>query len=180
MWLRETRATRLCNTLLWFPTKTTMPPASSTDLILAGIQDIVQAIQVPFPGLPLAPLTDSRHAALRQLTKVLTSLAGAAPHNMFPAAPRSSRPRGDASEGGAGGPYPPNGGPTTEGGYSPTLPRSLVPPLPRAAPAASRSLCVVALRHLRCNVSQQQQCTRPTPPLCPMHCSHNAQAARRC
>ena len=75
VWLWETRATRTCDTLTWFPTKTVMPLASSNDLILAGIQDIVQALEKPTAGSPFDPLTDSHHEALRQLTTILTSLA---------------------------------------------------------------------------------------------------------
>ena len=75
VWLWDTRATRICDTLSWFPTKVTMPIASSTDLILAGIHDILQAIKSPSPGSPLAPITDSHNAALRQLSEILTSLA---------------------------------------------------------------------------------------------------------
>ena len=51
-----------------------MPLASSNDLIVAGIQDIVQALKNPSPKLPIAPLTDSHHDALVQLTSILTSI----------------------------------------------------------------------------------------------------------
>ena len=73
------RATRICNTVSWFPTKVIMPLASSSDLIMAGIKDIHHALLHPSPGSPLAPLTDSHTAALRQLTKVLTSIAAPTP-----------------------------------------------------------------------------------------------------
>ena len=75
VWLWDTRATRICDTLAWFPTKVTMPIASSNDLILAGISDIVHALQNPSPGSTLAPLTDSLHESLLQLTRVLTTAA---------------------------------------------------------------------------------------------------------
>ena len=52
VWMWDTRATRVCDTLTWLPP--TLP-----DLILAGVRDIVQAIQSPSAGSPLAPLTDS-------------------------------------------------------------------------------------------------------------------------
>ena len=52
-----------------------MPLASSNDLILAGIHDILQALQNPSPGSPLAPLTDSLHETLVQLTTILTNVA---------------------------------------------------------------------------------------------------------
>jgi hypothetical protein len=74
VWIWETRASRNCDTLPWFPTKVTMPLASSTDLILAGINDIVNALNNPSPGSPLAPLSDSHVAKLQQLTTVLTNI----------------------------------------------------------------------------------------------------------
>ncbi|KAI2493168.1 Reverse transcriptase (RNA-dependent DNA polymerase) [Fragilaria crotonensis] len=49
--------------------------ASSNDLILAGIHDILHALHHPSPASPLAPLTDSHHRALIELTSILTSLA---------------------------------------------------------------------------------------------------------
>ena len=74
VWVWATRSTRICDTLSWFPTKVTMPLASSNDLILAGIQDIVHALNNPSPGSPLAPLTDSHHHALRQLTDCFSTV----------------------------------------------------------------------------------------------------------
>ncbi|KAI2508552.1 hypothetical protein MHU86_5844 [Fragilaria crotonensis] len=76
VWLWESRATRICDTLSWFPSKLTMPLSSSNNLILlaGGVQDIVHALRHPSPASPLAPLTDSDHQALTQLTSILTSL----------------------------------------------------------------------------------------------------------
>jgi hypothetical protein len=67
-----------------------MPLASSTDLILAGINDIVHALNHPSPGSPLAPLTDSQVAALRQLTTVLTNLVAPTGTDPSPPAPTSA------------------------------------------------------------------------------------------
>jgi hypothetical protein len=92
VWLWDTRATRVCDTLTWFPTKTTMPLASSTDLILAGVKDIIQALRNPSPGSPLAPLTDSHHKALVQLTSILTSVACADVHPTLPDEPAQVAP----------------------------------------------------------------------------------------
>ena len=68
-----------------------MPLASSNDLILAGIKDIVQALhQHPSPGSSLAPLTDSHHQALTDLTSILTSIvtpAAASPPTIVAALP---------------------------------------------------------------------------------------------
>ena len=87
VWLWDTRATRICDTLAWFPTKVTMPIASSNDLILAGIADILHALRNPSPGSPLAPLTDSLHEALLQLTHVLTNIARPPNHSVAPDSP---------------------------------------------------------------------------------------------
>ncbi|KAI2496641.1 Reverse transcriptase (RNA-dependent DNA polymerase) [Fragilaria crotonensis] len=74
VWLWETRASRICDTLVWFPTKVTMPIASSNDLILAGIGDIIQALRNPSP-VPLWPRLLTVYEALLQLTRVLTTVA---------------------------------------------------------------------------------------------------------
>jgi hypothetical protein len=47
VWIWETQAACICNTISWFPTKVTMPLALSNDLILAGIQDILAALANP-------------------------------------------------------------------------------------------------------------------------------------
>ena len=70
VWIWETRSVRICDTISWFPTKVTMPLASSTDLILAGIKDILHALHNPSPGSALAPLTNSHTDALHQLTTI--------------------------------------------------------------------------------------------------------------
>jgi hypothetical protein len=74
VWLWDTRHERICDTILWFPTKVTMPLASSTDLVMAGIQDIIQALQNPTANSPLAPRTDSQVQALQDLTSLLTGI----------------------------------------------------------------------------------------------------------
>ena len=95
VWMWDTHATRICDTLAWFPTKVQMPLASSNDLILAGIKDILHALHNPSPGSPLAPLTDSHYDALTTLTTILTSVAKplpslpVRPHQQFPCLPTS-------------------------------------------------------------------------------------------
>jgi len=75
VWIWDTRRTRITDTLSWFPSKVTMPLASSTDLVLAGIQDIVQALTHPSANSPLAPRTDSEVQALQDLTTLLSHIA---------------------------------------------------------------------------------------------------------
>jgi hypothetical protein len=93
VWIWETRGERICETISWFPTKVTMPLASSTDLILAGIQDIVRALHNPTQGSPIAPLTDSHVQALQQLTTLLTGIVSPSATNK----PQSNIPARAAS-----------------------------------------------------------------------------------
>jgi len=92
IWVWDTRAERISDTVSWFPTKVTLPLASSTDLILAGIQDIVHALNNPSPGSPLAPLTDGHVAALQNLTELLTNIVTPAPVDLLPLLPGPAPP----------------------------------------------------------------------------------------
>jgi hypothetical protein len=67
IWLWHSRAIRICDTIMWLPTKITMPLATTIDLILAGIMDIQQALQHAPYGLHVPP---SHFAALKQLIEV--------------------------------------------------------------------------------------------------------------
>lgn len=71
VWIRATGTGRICNTVSWFPTEVTVPSAWSTDMILAGMRDILHALHNPSPNSPLAPLTDSHAGALKQLMSIL-------------------------------------------------------------------------------------------------------------
>ena len=51
-----------------------MPIASSNDLILAGVQDILEALRNPTPGSPIGPLTDSHVSTLKILSELITGL----------------------------------------------------------------------------------------------------------
>jgi hypothetical protein len=74
-WIWTTKSERICDTLSWFPHANPMPLASSTDIIRAGIQDIVHALKHPLPDNSLAPLQPSTVAMLNQLTTVLLHYA---------------------------------------------------------------------------------------------------------
>jgi hypothetical protein len=79
IWIWETRADRICDTITWFPTKVTIPPSSSTDIIMNSLHDIVQALKNPAPASPIAPRTDTQTKALLDLTELLTSICQPAP-----------------------------------------------------------------------------------------------------
>jgi hypothetical protein len=70
IWLWDSSATRMCDTITGLPTKITMPLATTADLILAGIMDIQQALLSAPSDLHIPP---SHVAALKQLTEVLTA-----------------------------------------------------------------------------------------------------------
>ena len=65
---------RTCDTLSCFPTKVLMPIASSNDLILAGVQDILMALRNPTPGSPIDPLTDSHVATSKIVSELIPGL----------------------------------------------------------------------------------------------------------
>lgn len=73
VWIADTRAERICDTLEWFPSKVTMPVASSVDRILAATKDLIMALQNPTNSSPLSPRADSELALLDTLSEVLTS-----------------------------------------------------------------------------------------------------------
>jgi len=87
IWLWDSRAARICDTITWFPTKLVMPLATTADLVLAGITDIQQALLNPPPGFHLPP---NHVAALKQLTEVLTS--GTTPDLEAPSQPEPIAP----------------------------------------------------------------------------------------
>ncbi len=74
VWIWETRATRIIDTLTWFPSKVKLPDSSSTDVILSCLQDILHALQHPAPKSPLAPRTDTQTQALHDLVTLLGTL----------------------------------------------------------------------------------------------------------
>jgi hypothetical protein len=55
VWIWDTQQTRITDTLSWFPSKVTVPLASSTDLVIAGINNIIQALTHPSTNSPLSP-----------------------------------------------------------------------------------------------------------------------------
>jgi hypothetical protein len=79
VWVWDTRAERICDTISWFPQKLGMPIASSTDLILAGIKDILHALKHPSPASPLAPLGADHVATLVLLSELITGLTSPKP-----------------------------------------------------------------------------------------------------
>jgi hypothetical protein len=70
VWIWDTRNERVCDTLEWFPSKVTLPLASSIDLIIAAANDMVHALNHPSAGSPLAPLANSEVETLRNIAEI--------------------------------------------------------------------------------------------------------------
>jgi hypothetical protein len=70
VWIAESRSTRICDTVSWFPHHLGMPLASNADLIRASLADIAQAVKQPAAPASLAPLFPNQVEALAQLTEL--------------------------------------------------------------------------------------------------------------
>jgi hypothetical protein len=79
IWIWETHALRIINTLTWFPSKVKLPDSSSTDIILSYLQDILHALDNPSPKSPLAPCSDTQTQALHNLIALLGSVSPTTP-----------------------------------------------------------------------------------------------------
>ena len=77
VWVDETSAERIADTLAWFPTQFPMPTASSADAAVAAARDLIRALQHPSLASPLAPIGDSHHAALQQLAEIFSQVTDA-------------------------------------------------------------------------------------------------------
>ena len=84
-WVIETRAERIADTIVWFPSQVVMPTASSSDAACAAALDLIQALRHPATASALSPLADAEHAALLQLADIFTArFSGTQPHVMQP------------------------------------------------------------------------------------------------
>jgi hypothetical protein len=79
IWIWETRALRIIDTLTWFPSKVKLPDSSSTDIILSCLQNILHAVNNPSPKSPPAPRTDTQTQALHDLIALLGSVSPTTP-----------------------------------------------------------------------------------------------------
>jgi hypothetical protein len=96
-----------------------MPIASSNNLSIAGIQDIIEALNNPSTGSPIAPLTDNHVHSLRALTTILAGIIQPTPNkitsfdisqptpNKTTSLPASPKPMHSPSPSSPSGPAPP-------------------------------------------------------------------------
>ena len=64
----------MADTVVWFPTKVSMPKSSSTGTAIAAARDLTNALLHPSPASPLSPISDSQHAALQQLSTIFNAI----------------------------------------------------------------------------------------------------------
>jgi hypothetical protein len=64
VYITATRATRMADTVEFFPTTCTMPAPSSADAALEAATDLITALQNPAPAAPFVPIGDNQLAAL--------------------------------------------------------------------------------------------------------------------
>ena len=96
VWITETSAERVSETVVWLPSKVKMPTASSADAATAAARDLIQALRNPAPTSPLSPTSDSQLAALQQLADIFANVAhaDATPTTTTKAAPTPQAPPG--------------------------------------------------------------------------------------
>ena len=75
VWVPTTTRERICDTVIWYPRRCPIPTVTTADLVLAAARDLLQALQTRVTDSPLATLTDSQVAALRELSRILHNSA---------------------------------------------------------------------------------------------------------
>jgi hypothetical protein len=73
VWIAETHAKCISDTLSWFPSHVLMPTASSVDTAIAAVHDLTRALLAPLPASAIAPLFDSEHATLTTLAQIFAN-----------------------------------------------------------------------------------------------------------
>ena len=59
VYMRETQSERITDTLTWFPKHVPLPTATSTEIVTAGLQDVVNELQSPTNPNSLIDMTDN-------------------------------------------------------------------------------------------------------------------------
>ena len=69
MYVPSTSATRIVDTVEFFPKRVPLPHTSAHDILVQAASDLVQALQHPHPPTPYSP-TPSEHQALQNLADI--------------------------------------------------------------------------------------------------------------
>ena len=70
MYIVETKAERIVDTVAWFPTYVSMPTPSSTTTLLSAAYDLTQSLLSPRTSSHLPPLVASHTKALLELSTI--------------------------------------------------------------------------------------------------------------
>lgn len=94
VYVKETSAERIADTLVWFPRHVRLPVASTIDDATAAAQALLQALLHPAPASPIAQVSAQQHAALRQLAEIFADLSVPPPRvdPIAPAPPQQVNP----------------------------------------------------------------------------------------
>jgi Reverse transcriptase (RNA-dependent DNA polymerase) len=146
VWMWDTRAVRICDTLTWMPTRLSMPTPSSHTVISEHLREIIRLLKQPASHLNLHPLPESHLHAIETLASI------------FPAKPTEpvyTPEKDDTSTMPPSAPTPAPIPPAIE----PPMPRDLEPPIV-AAPAPRVPLMAAPAPRVPVLAT-------PTPPLAP-------------
>jgi hypothetical protein len=70
VYVTETGAERITDTLEWFPAHVQMPKTASIDAVLAAARELTEALRNPAPATPFAGIDDTKLAALHKLAAI--------------------------------------------------------------------------------------------------------------
>ena len=74
VYMRDTQGERITDTLSWFPQHIPLPTATSTEIIVASLQDVVQELQAPTAPNAILQLDNNKRAELIDITNRLTNI----------------------------------------------------------------------------------------------------------
>lgn len=77
VYVTETKAERIADTLAWFPAHVQMPTPSSDELVLAALKDVVALLKNPAPASSLSPAGESQLAHLHLWQELFAALLAA-------------------------------------------------------------------------------------------------------
>ena len=73
VYILETNAERVADTVEFFPHKIPMPALSATDAAQHAVRDLIEAINQPHPATPFPHLGDEQLVAIREIADILTA-----------------------------------------------------------------------------------------------------------
>jgi Reverse transcriptase (RNA-dependent DNA polymerase) len=96
VWMWDTRATRICDTITWMPTRVTMPSPSTYTVIEEHLREIIQLLCKPMSNPHLQPLPESHLHAIETLASIFpakpTEPVDTPEQDATPVAPLTSEP----------------------------------------------------------------------------------------